>query len=81
MAAALVGGSVLCRAALPARRLGLRPFLGSGTTAIAVLRAGGGRRFLGGDMSAEAVRVARRRVAEEAKAGRHAVPETELATV
>jgi ParB-like chromosome segregation protein Spo0J len=37
------------------------PFCGSGTTAIAVLRAGGGRRYLGCDVSKEAVRIARSR--------------------
>jgi DNA modification methylase len=52
-----------------------------------VLRAGGGRRFIGCDISAQTVRVARRRIAEEAKAGRRAVPEAvdeeelEMATV
>jgi hypothetical protein len=63
------------------------PYLGSGTTALAVLRAGGGRRFIGCDISAQTVRVARRRIAEEARAVRQAVPEAvdeeelEMATV
>jgi ParB-like chromosome segregation protein Spo0J len=38
------------------------PFCGSGTTAHAVLMAGAGRRYLGGDVSADSVRKARSRV-------------------
>lgn len=40
------------------------PFLGSGTTAVAVAMAGQGRRFLGCDVDATCTRIARRRVSE-----------------
>jgi len=44
------------------------PFVGSGTNAVAVALEGQGRRFLGGDIDASCVRIARRRVSDAVKA-------------
>jgi hypothetical protein len=50
------------------------PFMGSGTTAVAVRRAGGGRRFAGCESDLRLVRAARSRVAQALRERSKAVP-------
>ena len=51
------------------------PFLGSGTTAVAVARLGQGRRFVGSEIDPDTCKVARNRVAEELESAETGEPQ------